>query len=882
MNRNNSKRPQNKVNWSHEAAGAGRLAGKVVARIFSYILNILLTILLICFITGIIVGTVFAVYIKNNIDPDVDLSQFSISNTNQTSRMYYMSYDSLEDRQNRTGIEIELEDQRLYGSDNSIWVSYTKIPDDLVNAFIAVEDKRFWSHNGVDWKSTIYSVVNYFIPLGSNRGGSTITQQTIKNVTGDNSYTPQRKVQEILRALNLEKKLDKTQILEIYLNNIYLSQNCYGVQAAAYTYFNKDVSELTLIECAAIATITNSPTKYDPVQNPENQAKRRNTILTLMLEQGYITQSEFDEAFEKELVLDYQGRARDVSVTTNSWYTDQVIVEVVDALQEKFGYTAKQAYNYLYTGGLHIITLQDPELQTMLENVYTDESSFPKTNNAVQPQSSSVIIDPQTGDVVALVGARGEKNANLILNYATGTTRSPGSSIKPLSIYAPALEYGVINYGSVYDDVPVWYNYKDSDTEKENPIPYPKNLPERYNGLTTVNDAVTRSVNTVALRILQDLTLDKSFDFVRNKLNMGSFIEAGEYNGTGITDKDYAPLALGAMNFGVTTLEMTASYQIFANGGVYNKPRTWLYIKDSEGNIVLENEAESHVVISEQTASIMTKMLENVVNKGTATACTLRNQINVAGKTGTTSSDFDRWFVGYTPYYVCGIWFGYEMPQEIGTLAWNPTVVGWDIIMKKAHQEILANVQSGKETLKTFEVADGVITATYCKDSGKLMSAACYADPRGSRAEVGYFTASTIPSEYCDIHIMVDYDAVTGGIATENCPKGNVKQVGLLNWSRTLPLSIKITDSQYTWREVYESTPMPEDNDTPFYMGLYSSGEYPGYSDTGGKRVYNSYCYEHAHTPEPEPEPIEDTTDISDMPEDTDSETSTQPEDAAA
>lgn len=871
--KNNSNRTRGKVDWSREAAGAGKLAGKVIGRIFSYLLNIILTVLLICFITGIIVGTVFAVYIKNNIDPEVDLSQFSVSNTNQTSRIYYMKYDSLEDRENRIGTEVELEDQRLYGSDNSIWVTYTKIPDDLVNAFVAVEDKRFWSHHGVDWKSTAYSVVNYFIPLGGNRGGSTITQQLIKNVTGNDSYTPQRKVQEILQALNLEKKLDKTQILELYLNNIYLSQNCYGVQAAAYTYFNKDVSELTLIECAAIAAITNSPTRYDPVQNPEKQAERRNSILTKMLDQGYITQSEYDAAYGKELKLDYQGRARDVAVTTNSWYTDQVIVEVVEALQDKFGYTLKQAYNYLYTGGLHIVTLQDPEIQTMLEDIYTDDSSFPKTNNAIQPQSSAVIIDPQNGDVVALVGARGEKNANLILNYATGTTRSPGSSIKPLSVYAPALENGLITYGTVYDDCPVWYNYKDSDTEKENPIPYPKNLPEVYGGLTTVNDAVTRSVNTVALRILQDLTLDVSFDFVRNELCMGSFIEAGEYNGTGITDKDYAPLALGAMNFGVTTLEMTAAYQIFANGGVYNKPRTWLYIKDSDGNIILENESESHVVISEQTASIMTQMLQNVVTKGTAKACTLQKTIDVAGKTGTTSSDYDRWFVGYTPYYVCGIWFGYEMPQEIGTLAWNPTVVGWDIIMTKVHQEIIEEAASGGEPIKEFELADGIIKATYCKDSGKLMSTACRADPRGDRSEVGYFTAATVPTEYCDCHILVDYDTVTGGIATDNCPSENVKKVGLLNWSRTFPLSVKVTDSQYTYREVSESTPMPEDDASPFYIGLYGEDEYPGYSDTNGKRVYNSYCYEHAHVePEPEPEPEEDSIPDDDEASSTDGE----------
>ncbi len=871
MKQNSQNSAREPVNWSREAAGAGRLIGKILGRALSYLLNIILTVLLICFITGIIVGTVFAVYIRNNIDPEVDLSQFSVSSTNQTTRIYYMSCDSLEDRQNRTGTLVELEDQRLYGSENSIWVAYPNIPENLVNAYISIEDKRFWTHSGVDWLRTGKAVIGYFIPIWKQQGGSTITQQAIKNITDEKDYTPQRKIQEILRALNLEKKLDKTEILELYLNNIYLSQNCYGVQAAAYTYFNKDVSELTLIECAAIACITNSPTRYDPVQNPENNAERRDYILELMLEQGYITQVEFDSAHGKPLKLDYQGRARDVSVTTNSWYTDQVIVEVVAALQEKYGYTTAQAYNHLYTGGLNIVTLQDPELQSMLEEVYVDDNSFPTTRNAIQPQSSSVIIDPQTGDVVALVGARGEKNANLLLNYATETTRSPGSSIKPLSVYAPALEAGLITYGSVYDDSPVWFNYDKDDEEKENPIAYPKNLPERYGGLTTVQDAVTRSVNTVSLRILQELTLDRSFDFVRNKLQMSSFIEAGTHNGTGITDKDYAALSLGAMNFGVTTLEMTAAYQIFANGGVYNKPRTWLYVEDAEGNVILENKADSYVVVSEQTASIMTKMMQNVVTRGTATAVTLDTKVDVAGKTGTTASDFDRWFVGYTPYYVCGVWFGYDMPQEIGTLSRNPTVTSWDLIMTKAHAQILSDISAGKDSLKKFELADGILTATYCKDSGKLMTSSCYLDPRGSRAETGYFTPSTVPTEYCDRHVTVVYDSKTGGVANEYCPQENLKEVGLLDLTRDMPANVKIEDAQYTWREVPDGVEIPSDLPLPFYNNLYPEGHYPGWSETASGYPYNRGCDEHkapevVEAPPEESSPLETPPESSDDP----------------
>lgn len=866
------KRSGHKVDWSKEVAGSGRLAGKVIGKFFSYLLNIILTLMLVCFIAGIIVVTAFAVYVKNYIDPEVDMSLFSVSNTSQTTRVYYMDYS---DRENRIGQMVELEDQRIYGSENSIWVKYPDIPKNLVNAFVSIEDKRFWSHHGVDWLRTGFSAFNYIIPIKKTQGGSTITQQTIKNIYHEDDFTPQRKIQEILRALNLEKRLDKTQILELYLNNVYLSQNCYGVQAAAYTYFNKDVSDLSLIECAAIAAITNAPTKYDPVLNPEYQKQRRNDILDCMLDQGYITKDEYDRAYDKELVLDYQGHAQDVTIVSKSWYTDQVIVEVVDALVEKLGYSYANAWNYLYTGGLSIVTLQDPEVQSVLEEVYLDENSFPKTNSDKQPQSSAVVIDPSTGDVLGIVGARGEKTGDLLLNHATKSTRSPGSSIKPLSVYAPALEYGLITYGSVYDDSPVWFNYAEDDTEKANPTPYPRNLPEVYNGLTTVNDAVTRSVNTVAVRIMQELTPDKSFDFVKNKLNMHSFIESEEVaGGRWITDKDIAPLALGAMSKGLTNLEITAAYQIFPNMGVYNKPRTWLQVLDAEGKVVLDNTADSHVVISAQNATIMTKMLENVVQYGTAKSCTLKNAIDVAGKTGTTASDNDRYFIGYTPYYVCGIWFGYEQPKTLGTLAWNPTVNAWDLIMTKLHQKYLSSAANGGEPVKTFKEADGVITATYCKDSGKLMTDACYLDPRGSRAETGYFTASTVPTEYCDRHILVDYDVVTGGVACAKCPAENVKKVGLIKVDRVMPMSVKITDAQYTWREVSDTTPMPNNNDSPFYMGLYGAKEYPGYSATNGKRVYNSYCYEHASLPDPEPEP-DPLPEDTDIPEDSDTDIDT-------
>ena len=848
-------------NMKNSEKSARKAKGKA-GKIFTYILNTLLTLLLIGFITGIIVVCAFAVYVNRNLDPEIDESLLNVGQS-ITTKLYYYDY---EDREYRVGEPVELEDQRLYGAENNIWVSYTDIPKYLVDAFVSIEDHRFWDHHGVDWYRTAGAVVNFATSYTAQYGGSTITQQLIKNLTGEKEATIQRKVQEILRALNLEKKKDKTEILEMYLNIVFLSQNCHGVQSAAYTYFGKDVSDLSLIECAAIAGITNAPTKYDPVINPENNKERRDTILKRMLELGKISQEEFDSAYDKELELNFKGRAVTTSNTSNSWYTDAVIDDVIDALVKKYGFTTKYASDLVWTGGLQIYTLMDPEVQSALEEVYEDENSFPKANNAIQPQSAMVIIDPKTGDVLGMVGARGEKTQNRILNRATSTTRSPGSSIKPLSVYAPALEYGLLTYGSVFDDTPVMFlnskgqtgtlGYTDEELEKFNkdedgntilpdPSPYPKNLPYIYNGLTTVHDAVRRSVNTVAVRILNKLTIDTSFDFVKNKLHMDNFIEYKEVNGVGMTDKTISALGLGGMTYGETVLEMTAAYQIFANNGVYNKPRMWDKVLDSEGNVILTNEPESEVVISEQNASIMTKMMEEVVTTGTASNIKLKNKVNIAGKTGTTNEDYDRWFLGYTPYYVGGIWFGYDIPQVLDNLAFSPTTVPWETVMEKIHEKYFEAAAETGEPIKRFTLADGVVTATYCRDSGKLMTDACRLDPRGDRAETGYFTTATVPSEYCDCHIAVDYDKVTGGVALGNCPKENIVKVGMIQVERSFPIQITVTDAQYVYKPLPSGIKPAGWWGSPFFEKALPEKTYVGITDLKGGRQFNATCYEH-------------------------------------
>lgn len=836
------------------------VAGKVVSVIFS----VLLTIMLIGIITGTIVAGVFAIYIKEHIDPVIEDFDRISTDQNLTTKIYYMDYT---DRKNRIGTPVEISAERIHGSENRVWANFGQMPKYLYEAFVSIEDERFWTHKGVDWKRTVGATF-YFFTGGDNYGGSTLTQQLIKNITGEDDVRIQRKLQEIMRALNLEKTKDKTEILELYLNTIYLSQGCYGVQAAANTYFNKDVSELSLVECAAIASIVQSPTKWDPIQHPDNNKYRRNIVLDKMYELGKITYSEYEEAKNSELELykkvDESTDPGESKEDYNSWYTDAVIKEVVKRLVEEKGIHKNMAYTMVYSGGLKIYTVMDPRVQETLERIYEDDSYFPKLPGVIQPDSSMVIIDPETGDVLGLVGGRGKKEGNLLLNYATETTRPPGSSIKPLAVYAPALEEGIINYSTVYDDVPVNFDkysydpgsglitYVDPETgqtvQRVN-SGWPQNLPVRYDGLVNINYAIQVSKNTVAVRVLQDLTIAKSFDFLKNKLNMYSLIEAKQKsNGEWISDKGLSALALGQLNYGVTNLEMTSAYSMFINKGVFNQPRFFTEVRDSNDELVLGDSATSTVVLSEQNAAIMTKMLKNVVDYGTATSVSLRKSVNVAGKTGTTSNDYDRWFVGYTPYYIGGVWFGYAEPQTLEKVSGNPASKLWNDVMTELHQSIIADSQATGTPLKTFENSSGVTAQTVCRDSGKLMTEACRADPRGNRAEVGYFSAENRPTQYCDCHVLVDYDKVTNSVACKDCPKDNIIKVGLLKIdTRVFPIDIKVTDAQFTCRDMAEGTVPGSWGGVPYYINMLG-GRFSGSSSVA--QQYNQGCYTHYGKPQ--------------------------------
>ncbi len=757
----------------------------------SRIMSVLFTMFLICLITGTIVGAAFALYLRSFVNVSVDDILLLSSGQDLTTRIYYMDYS---DRANRIGEAVEIEDQSLSASENRVWASYDQIPQTLVRAFIAIEDKRFDDHKGVDWRRTFSATAYYFLPGGGHYGGSTITQQVIKNVTGNDDVTIQRKVQEIFMALNLEKKLDKTEIMEIYLNTIYLSQHSYGVAAAAQTYFGKDLSELSLVECAAIAGITQYPTKWDPVQNPDNNVERRRVVLTAMRDQGYISEEEYQEAYYAELELNLNTSTGTTSGSSyNSWYTDQVITDSIELLQNQLGVSKTVATSMIYTGGLQIYTLMDPDVQRSLEEVFADDSRFPRTGGSLQPKASMVILDPATGDVLGLAGDRGVKNGDRLQSYATQTRRSPGSSIKPISVYAPALEAGLINYATVLDDVPL--NYGD-----DGKTPWPSNSPYVYNGLTTIHDAISRSVNTVSLRTLNKLGVEQSFDFLKNKLHMDSLIDSETTeSGTVVSDMTQSSLGLGGMTYGVTVLEMTAAYCMFANGGVYNKPRTVLRILDSQGNVIVDNSAESNTAISENTAAIMTKMLQEVVSSGTGkNAITLDEYVNVAGKTGTTNSDIDKWFVGYTPYYVGGVWFGYEWNKSLTSFRFDAAARIWNEVMLDVHKSVIDQIDAGGSVKQYFTTPASIVTAKYCKYCGKLATDLCAKDKRGDASETGFFTADNKPTEKCDCHVLVDICKTSGDFATTGCT--STEKVAFVKWTRdSVPsgAGISITDAEY-------------------------------------------------------------------------------------
>ena len=796
---------------------------KYCGKIVTYALNILLTLLLIGIITGSAVACALVVYIKNYVDPVFDVENLK-TDSNLTTFIYYENT-----KEDGSKEWVEWEEERIHGTENRMWVSYDEMPEDLINAFVSIEDKRFFSHKGIDIKRTLGAVLQ-FASGNSSYGGSTITQQLIKNVTGEDDVTIQRKIQEILRALNLESKRSKEEILEMYLNTIYLSKGCYGVSAAAYEFFGKEVSELTLVECAALASIPQNPTKFDPISKPDNNNKRRDTVLNEMyynegIEKNY-TIEEIRAAKKEDLVLT-RGEEEQTTSTVHSWFVDTVIFDVIEDLQKTYQYDAQTAKNLLYSGGLQIYTTIDRKLQAKLDAVYANDANFPSHGTGVQVQSAMTIMDHTTGNIVAITGGRGEKDP-LGFNRATMAKRQPGSSIKPLSAYSIALEKGLINYSTVLDDTPF---------KIEGGSPWPNNHNHVYDGLVTVSNAVTNSKNTIAVKVVDMLGTKTSYDFLVNKFRLSTMVEA---------DMDYAPLALGGFTEGVTNRDMTAAFAAIANNGVYNKPKTYTKVLDSAGNVILDNTyATTEIILSEDTCAVMTKLLQEVVTSGTGTSATLRRKVDVAGKTGTTSNNYDLYFCGYTPYYTAACWVGYDNPKSLrGFTSGQRTTTAaaayvWNQAMTAIHEDIIA---AGNVKRFSDDLTKNLVTRGYCKDSGLLIGGNCALDPRGSRGATGFYTKSNLPTQACTTHVPVAFCNETGCVAGPNCTDTTTR--ALLDVERSFKANVKVGDAQYTYRSVPDGTKYPLDPSVSYYVHGVSG--YPGYS--GVPAHYNRYCT--AHNPE--------------------------------
>ena len=474
---------------------------------------------------------------------------------------------------------------------------------------MAIEDKRFFQHSGADWLRSMKASASLVLGGSSTYGASTVTQQLVKNLTNDNEVTVRRKLVEIFRALEMEKQYSKEDIMEWYLNTIYLGEQSYGVRTAAYTYFGKDVSELDLAECASLIAITNNPSIFDPYISEKTKAKnkeRQTDILYEMWQQGYITENEYQNAKNEELQFQYADSSSETGDNSDyySYFVDQVIRDVVNDLANATGYDTEVINRMILGGGYQIYSTIDVDVQNAAEEVYEDLDNIPKTDSTYQQlQSGIVIIDNETGDIAAIVGGVGQKEGSLTLSRATQSLLSPGSTIKPLAVYAPALEMGLITPATVYDDTPFTFGSS----------PWPKNEDDTYHGLTNILTAMKRSTNTVAVKVLDDVGLDYAYHYAVNDMHLDTLVDQYELNGVNYTDKSYWSLALGGMVRGVTIRDLTAAYASIENKGTYREARTYTKVLDSDGNVVLDNTQSSNENMSEKTAYYLTYMMEETV-----------------------------------------------------------------------------------------------------------------------------------------------------------------------------------------------------------------------------------------------------------------------------
>lgn len=688
---------------------------------------------------------------------------------------------------------------------NRVYKTIDQIPEDLQHAFVAIEDSRFYTHNGVDIQGIIRAFV-VGITHGGNfsEGASTITQQLIKNnvfpdFVNESTFEEklERKIQEQYLAIQVEKQLDKDSILESYLNTINLGQDCLGVQSAAQRYFNKDVNELTLSESATIAAITQNPGRYNPITNPDDNATRRKKVLDDMLDQGWIDQAAHDEALADDVYSRIQNVNTRIeeSSTVNSYFVDALSEQLIEDLtsEDGLGYSQTQAENALYSGGLTIYSTQNLTMQNICDEELNDDNNYPANidwgidyaltiyhtdgsvdnysaghlkqfgadaynddegllfgsqeaaqeridafrnsllqegetydeyvNLSPQPQTSLTIIDQKTGQIKALVGGRGQKTTNRGLNRAyKGSTRNAGSTFKILAVYAPALDSAGLTLATTEVDEEYYYQH---DLEHHQVHNW---WGDYYKGTVTYRQAIEQSMNIIAVKTLNKIGINLGFDYCE-KFGLSTLTE----------DDAVESLALGGISHGVYNYELTAAYASIANGGVYTKPSLYTKVLDHDGNVLIDNSnPETHEVIKDTTAALLTNAMQDVVTKGTATDAQLNN-MPASGKSGTTSDNRDFWFEGFTPYYTCGIWMGYDGNQEMSEGSWNYHFKIWAKIMNRIDEAFGL-------TYKEFEMPSSLVQKTVCTQTGKLATSSC-------PSQTEWFDPSTAPTETCTGHV---------------------------------------------------------------------------------------------------------------------------------
>lgn len=705
------------------------------------VLRAIAAVILVGIIVMCIAGCVLTVWVFDTLNNDQQMLDLSMQKAKYTTIFY--------------ADDGETELARAYDPEagNRIWVDYDKMPQQLLDAVVAVEDKRFWEHNGVDFLTTSKAGVSAILQKigltgfygGATPGASTITQQVVRNITNDRAVDGAegwaRKLREIFRALNVEKYYTKQQIIETYLNLASFSQNCSGIQAAANVFFNKDVSELTVAECATIVGTTKNPYAYDPYTHWEANQQRKEYILGLMLEQGKLTKEEYNAAISQEIVL---ATGTNSNATIQTWFVDYVTDEVCRDLAEKQGITEAEAYQNLISGGYRIYTTCEERVQDILEDYYASPDNFPAVNNEEYPQSAFVITDTN-GAIKGIVGGNRGKEGNRIWNRASDTTRQIGSTIKPITSYVLGIEKDIITYSTVIEDRQVVVN--PDEVSYSQPLWVPKNEYNSFRGFVTVRTAIIRSINTVAVQITQKLGTTTSYDFLKYSLNVDT-LTAG--------DDSYSPMALGSLSKGMTLVKLAGAYQMFGNGGVRTEPYSYIRVEDTFGNVILEKNTVPNRVISAETATVMNRLLQEVTgSEGTGAAANLgAMNIPVAGKTGTTDDSVDQWFVGVTPYYVGVCWLGYDsryqtddqgnikyyangnpIPNSIRYSSYPPPKI-WKAIMSQVHEGV-----SGK----SFETSNNVTAYQYCKLTGMLAGDGC------TETATGWYKNSNIP-QVCSYH----------------------------------------------------------------------------------------------------------------------------------